>query len=97
MVARVLCGISSPSLISAKLTRDPVFGKFMGHSFGKIIQEIESADDPWIAVPKLLDHAMRLIRMFLKAAVFIRQCFWMNEEAGSVSRLQTHIVNVLFF
>ena len=44
MVARVLCGISSPILISAKLTREPVFGKFTGHSFGKIIQEIESAD-----------------------------------------------------
>ena len=44
MVARVLCGISSPSLVRAKLTREPVFGKFTGHSFGKIIQEIESAD-----------------------------------------------------
>ena len=44
VVARFLCGITSPSLTKTKLTRDQVFGKFMGHSFGKIIQEIESAE-----------------------------------------------------
>jgi ATP-dependent DNA helicase RecQ len=44
VVARVLCGISSPSLTTAKLSGDPVFGKFMGRSFGRIIQEIESAE-----------------------------------------------------
>ena len=42
-VARFLCGISSPALSTAKLTRHPLFGSATHMPFGKVMTAVESS------------------------------------------------------
>jgi ATP-dependent DNA helicase RecQ len=42
-VARFLCGISSPALSTAKLTRHPLFGSATHMPFGKVIAAVEGS------------------------------------------------------